>query len=204
MVRRARRYGFLAIFESQNDETKKKIYNHLFEIEREKGNVFYVRFISKTEQQIIDEMQKEYYDVQLPGITQQESKDEETYGKRVEQRVRFKDERRVAEYLLTAEFEKAEPIIRDYVKDFNFNLIVATIEYLIANKSPIVAGYPVEALKRYHDDDYSRYFNPSTIDSLAGEIKVIDTIPKKTGTETTEQQKEQTDKKEEVTAEQGK
>ena len=204
MVRRARRYGFLAIFESQNDETKKKIYNHLFEIEREKGNVFYVRFISKTEQQIIDEMQKEYYDVQLPDITQQESKDEETYGKRVEKRVRFKDERRVAEYLLTAEFEKAEPIIRDYVKDFNFNLIVATIEYLIANKSPIVAGYPVEALKRYHDDDYSRYFNPSTIDSLAGEIKVIDTIPKKTGTETTEQQQEQTDKKEEVTAEQGK
>jgi hypothetical protein len=177
-LRRARRYGFLAIFESQTDETKKKIYNHLFEIEREKGNLFYVRFISKTEQEIIDEMQKEYYDVQITPTNTQVPKQEETYEKRVEKRARFRDERRVAEYILTAEFEKAEPIIRDYVKDFNFNLITASIEYLVANKSPIVGTYTVEQLKRFHDDNYSRYFSPSTLDALAGQLKVVDAIQK--------------------------
>lgn len=179
VLRRARRYGFLAMFESQTEETKKKIYNHLFEIEREKGNLFYVRFISKTEQEIIDEMQKEYYDVQIPGVGAQAPKQEETYEKRIEKRVRFRDERRVAEYLLTAEFEKAEPIIRDYVKDFNFNLIVATIEYLVVNKSPVTGNYAVEHLKRYHDDNYSRYFSPSTLNAFAGDMKVIDAIEKK-------------------------
>jgi hypothetical protein len=178
VLRRARRYGFLAIFESQTDETKKKIYNHLFEIEREKGNLFYVRFISKTEQEIIDEMQKEYYEVQITPANTQVPKQEETYEKRVEKRARFRDERRVAEYLLTAEYEKAEPIIRDYVKDFNFNLITASIEYLVANKSPIVGTYTVEQLKRFHDDNYSRYFSPSTLDALAGQLKVVDAIQK--------------------------
>ncbi|MCX8124295.1 MAG: hypothetical protein N3F66_09040 [Spirochaetes bacterium] len=187
VLRRARRYGFLAIFESQTDETKKKIYNHLFEIEREKGNLFYVRFISKTEQEIIDEMQKEYYEVQLPGITGQPQKQEETYEKRIEKRARFRDERRVAEYLLTAEFEKAEPIIRDYVKDFNFNLIVAAIEFLVVNKSPVTANFTVEQLKRYHDDNYSRYYSPSTLNTFAGEMKVIDAIEKKPEGEASEE-----------------
>jgi len=179
VLRRARRYAFLAMFESQTDETKKKIYNHLFEIEREKGNLFYVRFISKTEQEIIDEMQKEYYDVQIAAVNAQPSKQEDTYEKRIEKRARFRDERRVAEYLLTAEFEKAEPIIRDYVKDFNFNLIVATIEYLVASKSPMVSSFSVEHLKRYHDDNYSRYYSPSTLNAFAGEMKVVDAIEKK-------------------------
>lgn len=179
ILRRARRYGFLAMFESQTDETKKKIYNHLFEIEREKGNLFYVRFISKTEQEIIDEMQKEYYDVQVTAVNAPASKQEETYEKRIEKRARFRDERRAAEYLLTAEFEKAEPIIRDYIKDFNFNLIVAAIEFLFVNKSPIISNYTVEQLKRFHDDNYSRYYSPSTLNAFAGDIKVVDVIEKK-------------------------
>jgi len=178
VLRRARRYGFLAMFESQTDETKKKIYNHLFEIEREKGNLFYVRFISKTEQEIIDEMQKEYYDVQITPANTQVSKQEDTYEKRIEKRARFRDERRVAEYLLTAEFEKAEPIIRDYVKDFNFSLITASIEYLVVNKSPIVGTYTVEQLKRFHDDNYSRYYSPSTLNAFASDMKVVDAIEK--------------------------
>ncbi len=195
VLRRARRYGFLAMFESQTEETKKKIYNHLFEIEREKGNLFYVRFISKTEQEIIDEMQKEYYDVQTSATTPA-SKQEDTYEKRIEKRARFRDERRVAEYILTAEFEKAEPIIRDYVKDFNFNLITATIEFLVVNKSPIAGNTTVEYLKRFHDDNYSRYYSPSTLNAFAGEMKVVDAIEKKPEGEVTREknQKENTQK----------
>lgn len=179
ILRRARRYGLLAMFESQTDETKKKIYNHLFEIEREKGNLFYVRFISKTEQEIIDEMRKEYYDVQVTAVNAPASKQEETYDKRIKKRVRFRDERRAAEYLLTAEFEKADPIIRDYINDFNFTLIVAAIEFLFVNKSPIISNYTVEQLKRFHDDNYSRYYSPSTLNAFASDIKVVDAIEKK-------------------------
>ena len=39
MARRAKRYGFLALFESQKDEVKRRIYMHLLKKEKEKGNV---------------------------------------------------------------------------------------------------------------------------------------------------------------------
>lgn len=176
IVRRARRYGFLSMFESQNDETKKKIYNHLFEIERERGNLFYVRFIAKPEQEIIDEMIKEFYDVQITGTGVQPQKQEDAQASRIANRVRFRDERRVAEYLLTAEFNKAEPIIRDYVKDFNFTLTTAAIEYLVVNKLPIASQFTIEKLKRFHDDNYARYHSPSALNAFAGSIKVVDAL----------------------------
>ncbi len=60
MARRAKRYGFLALFESQAPKMKMKIFNRLLKSEKEKGNKFFNRFLDKNEKDYIDEMNKTY------------------------------------------------------------------------------------------------------------------------------------------------
>ena len=202
MSRRAKRYGFLALYESQPVETKKKIYEHLFEIERETGSDFFLRFLSKDEDGYIEEMNKEYYDYkpETPAGEEVPGSDD-TFERTLEKRVRFKNERRVAEYLLNAEFEKAERLIHKYVDDFNFKKILATIEMLAARSQGTVVGFNVERLKRVHYDNYGKLDRQSMLESFYSDVKVVDDIKKDNDGEATEETVEDAEKTEEKSEE---
>ena len=58
MARRAKRYGFIAIYTSQTSAGKLKIYNQMFKTETENGSLFFRRFVDKNEQDYIKEMNK--------------------------------------------------------------------------------------------------------------------------------------------------
>jgi len=177
MSRRAKRYGFLALFESQTIAKKKQIYSHLFEIERERGSDFFLRFLSKDEDGYIEEMNKDYYDYKPETpVEGQDNEDTETYVRTLQKRVRFKNEKRVAEYLLYGEFDKAERIIRKYVDQFNYMKIMATIENLAAANQGTLAGFDADTLKRTHADNYGKIYGKSMLDTFYSDVKVVDDI----------------------------
>ncbi len=214
MARRAKRYGFLALFESQTPETKQKIYNHLFEMEREEGNRFYERFLNKNGDAFLLELNRgieeseesdkaatgnppDRKDADKKEIDKkggEKETDEGAYEKRVDRRVRFRNEKTVASYLLNIEFEKAEDIIRGYVDDFNYKLIKATFEVMAAKGGEAAKETPKEPAKRegeepggeagykgyiiHHADNYSRLSKHSLLESFAGTVKVEDFVDK--------------------------
>ena len=208
LSRRAMRFGYLALFESRDIETKKYIYNHLLEIEREKGTLFYNRFLSKTGEGFIQELNRSFddyekeYQKNLADASHQQPAaptaqgspagaavqgapaaeaalpaKEPVFEKKVEREVRFRMERRVAEYLRDAEFGKAEDIILKYVDDFNFKMVQATIEVTAAKEKDTLA-LNWDNLKAHHIDNAARYAKPSYLESIAGSIRVKDDIKK--------------------------
>jgi hypothetical protein len=193
MSRRAMRYGFLALFESQDIETKKYIYQHLFEMERESGNPFYTRFLNKQDNEIVKELSRDFksYDEEYVKFAQDKKKElvqnpdaakkinTEYYDELAsERRVRFKYELRVAEYLRNGEFGKAEDIIRKYVTDFNFKLINATFEVIKSGKNNELAGLDLEMMKTHHLDNNNRYAKPSTLETYYEKVKISDDVKK--------------------------
>lgn len=138
MARRAKRYGFLALFESRDIETKKRIYNNLMKTEMAQGNLFYNRFLDKKDNAFLDEIAKTYEDYEKDQEKSESKKDEkpaekqklDKFEKKVEKRVRFRYESRVARFVLNGEFEKADDILRTYIEDFNFKLINSTLDML--------------------------------------------------------------------------
>lgn len=198
LARRAVRFGYLSLFESRDKETKKYIYSHLLEIEREKGNVFYSRFLSKTGEGFIQELNRTFDDYeqeyqknlaernashavpqsagQTPAAKPDEQK-EPVFEKKVEREVRFRIEKRVAEYIRDAEFGKAEDLMIKYVDDFGFKLIQATIE-VVSTKEKDTLALNWDNLKAHHADNAARLTKPSVLDSIAGTIKVTDDIKK--------------------------
>lgn len=190
MSRRAKRYGFLALYESQTNEMKARIFNHLFEMEREKGNQFYNRFLSKSGDSFLEELNRETEtetkeSEKVPSLDGKErahpgiDKEAGSFEKRIERRVRFRQEKKVAGYLLNAEFEKAEDLIREYVEDFNFKIIKATIEVLSAQNKQAGASDEYKMLLLHHTDNYSRFAKNSALESFAGSVKVEDFVDKK-------------------------
>jgi hypothetical protein len=210
IARRAMRFADLALFESRDTELKKYIYGHLLEMEREKGNIFYTRFLGKTgdafNQEFVisfDEYEKRFQKEQAdkkttpqtPAATTQPTqggtaaqqpaqvavepkKEEDTFEGKVEREVRFRQEKRVAEYIRDAEFGKADDIITKRVDDFNFKLIQATLEVLaVREKDHIALDY--ERLKVHHADNFSRIVKPSVLDGFTSKLKVRDDINKK-------------------------
>ncbi len=200
MARRAKRYGFLALYESQNIESKKKIYQHMLKLENEKGNLFYKRFIGKTDQALLDEIAKTYEDIEKnetasdqPSADKKDEKASEndkniTFEKKVEKRIRFKQEKRTAEYMQNGEFEKASDIIHQYVDDYNYKLILSTFKTLSsetqpANEADKTAGsaskLDLNKFAVHLDDNYLRMVKPSVLDSLLGTVKVEDKVEAK-------------------------
>lgn len=207
VARRSMRYAFLALFESRDIETKKYIYAHLLEIERESGNVFYNRFLDKSGEPFNQELVIPFDDYEIrfqKEMDERKSKQSDSstvtdkgtdktadktvrkeppmpaFEKKVEREVRFRQERRVAEYLRDAEFGKADDIIVKYVDDFNFKLIQAMIEVLQAKEKEL--GLDFERAKIHHADNYGRLVKPSLYDSFSAKLKVRDDISKKKGT----------------------
>jgi hypothetical protein len=195
LSRRAMRFAFLALFESRDIEMKKYIYSHLLEMEREKGNIFYNRFLSKTGEAFNAELLLSFDDYEVRYQKEMEAKKNEkpaapadtkgqqapaepVFEKKVEREVRFRLERRVAEYIRDAEFAKANDIISKYVEDYDYKKIQATLETLAAReKETAVLDY--ERAKMHHADNYSRLTKPSVIETLTEKLKVRDDISKK-------------------------
>ena len=184
MARRAKRFAFLALFESQDLQTKRKIYNQLLKSERDMGNRFMNRFIDLDEKNYIAEMEKSYGDYQKDEAakkTDGEAVTEATQEKSVERRVRFRNESKAARYLLNSEFDRAEDILRSYIDDFNFKLILATFDVLStagADKSAQDKAGAIDynSFKVHLMDNYARFSNKSLLETFVGSVKVEDDI----------------------------
>jgi hypothetical protein len=211
MARRAKRYGFLALFESQNIESKKKIYQQMLKVENDKGNIFYKRFIGKNDQALLDELAKSYEDIEKSesAVDQQpaDKKDEKAsekekektavFEKKVEKRIRFKQEKKTAEFIANGEFEKAADIMHQYVEDYNYKLILSTFKALSSadqppkdqpskdqppKDQPAIDGDKTAAKLDFNkyavhlDDNYLRMIKPSVLESLLGTVKVEDKV----------------------------
>jgi hypothetical protein len=173
MARRAKRFAFLALFESQGLDDKRKIYNQLCKSEKSANNLFFSRFVDLKEDDYIKEIDKEYdekaeeskqsgemkkpeeakkgeearKDEQAKKSTGQASADsvnEPVFEKKVERRVRFRSEAKAARFLINGEFDKAEDILRKYIDDFNFKLISASFEVLSATGTATAAAEKVD------------------------------------------------------------
>lgn len=192
-ARRSMRYALLALFEAHDIESKKYIFSHMFETEREKNNPFYGRFLNKQDSEIVAELNRDFdsYDkeysekikakkAEFASAQKQPDADTEKYlGElRTERRVRFKDEKRVAEYIRNAEFGKAEDIIRKYVDDLNFKLIAATLEVDKTSTDKEKPEYDAERISLHHIDNNSRYAKDSLLEGFYKKVKVVDDIKK--------------------------
>jgi len=100
------------------------------------------------------------------------------YEKKLERRGRFRTEKKVAEYLRNGEFKQAEDIIRKNVEDFDYKLILATINIIQSKNEGQYQGVDFENLKLHHLDNNSRIAKKSIIDSFSGKVKVVDDISK--------------------------
>jgi hypothetical protein len=203
MARRAKRYAFLALFESQTLETKKKIYNQLCKTERDMGNKFMGRFIDLGEQDFINELARNYEEYQKAedaAATKEGGKGVEkatdpSFEKKVEKRVRFRNETKAARYLLNGEFDQAEDIMRQYIEDFNYKIIYATFDVLAASgkggaadKKPEekkaegkTGGVDYNNFKIHLADNYSRMIGKSIMDGVIDTVKVEDEVTAKGG-----------------------
>jgi len=172
MARRAKRYGFLALFESRKPEVKMKIYNNLLKKESEKGLKFFNRFLGKEGEPFIKEL----------DLTFEENEDREkssgkkqAFEKKVMKRVRFRQESRTARFLINHEFDRAEDLIRKYVGDFNYKLIDATFEVLKADKAGTLApSLDFEKMKVHLLDNYQRLSKESALETFLDRLKVED------------------------------
>lgn len=206
MARRAKRYGFISLYTGQNGKVKLSIYNQLFKSENEKGLIFFKRFVDKNEKDYIQEINKTYeeYEKQTGQPDKTEAKTTDVKGdgslkdgkaqdmvtgtafeKKMEREVRFRKEQRVAQYLINEEFDKAEAIIRTYIEDYNYKLILATLTTLGTGESHAAEGEAKKPEKkdykkyiRDHKDNYNILNDKSILESLVGDVKVIDAVKK--------------------------
>ena len=200
MARRAKRYAFISLYTGQNAKGKLKIYNQMFKSENEKGGLFFKRFVDKNEKDYILEMNKTYEEhekefAQQPASLEGDAKaaDGKTaesvstaaFEKKMERSVRFRREQRVAQYILNEEFDKAETIIRSYVENYNFKLILATLVTLSSGETHTAEGEAPPASKKdytkfiqHHNDNYNIMNGKSVLDSVTGDVKVIDSVKK--------------------------
>ncbi len=206
MARRAKRYGFISLYTGQTGKMKLTIYNQMFKTENEKGSIFFKRFVDKNEKDYILEINKTYevYEKETAQAEQAEAKKTDTpasdgskeakskdaavnvaFEKKMEKEVRFRKEQRVAQYILNEEFDKAETIIRTYVEDYNYKLIMATLVTLGSGESHTAEGETKKSDKkdykkyiRDHKDNYNILNDKSILETVIGDVKVVDSIKK--------------------------
>ena len=199
MARRAKRYAFLALFESQTMEIKKKIYNQLCKTERDMNNRYMARFVDLKDQDYINEIDKNYDSFRKDeqarrqgqegmdsGKYSAEGYSGQTYESRVESRVRFRSETKTARYLVNGDFDMAEDIMRDYIDDFNFKLIVATFDVLGSaggesgeTDKHRLGKADYDRFKLHLADNYSRFSKKSALDGILDVVTVEDDIQEK-------------------------
>jgi len=184
MARRAKRYGFLALFESQKDEVKVKIYNHLLAREKDEGNQYYNRFIGLDDAGMINELSRTY-DEYEKSLKEAPAKEGDTaFDQKVSRRVRFRQETRTARYILNREFDQAEDIMRKYVEDFNYKLTSSTFAVVASAQAAPAEGeqaQPLQSKKIDFEtynihllDNYQRLARESFLNILVDQVKIED------------------------------
>ena len=103
------------------------------------------------------------------------------YENKIERRLRFRQEQRVANYVRNGEFYLANEVIVKYVNDFNFKLIAATIEVMRAREDKVKYKLDYDKLYIQHLDNYSRLARESVLDSFADRVRVVDDITRDSG-----------------------
>lgn len=215
LCRRSMRYALLALYESQTIETKQRIFNHLFEMERQEKNKFYNRFLSKTEKDVVSEIDKSYDEYSKENVKTEEVKpDSDAFETSEQKRSRFRDEKRAAEYLISGDFDNTEAIARKYVDDFSYKIILAMLEVMAAKpKSNEVEtvdsavstqgnnldfSFDYQFFKNHHIDNYERFIATSAIDGFTKQLKVVP-LTKKTLPEESSKETEVSDKASTIT-----
>ena len=94
----------------------------------------------------------------------------------------------MAKFLLNREFDRAEEIIRKYVDDFNYKLIIATFDVLKTMKN-MKFNVNYDRYKIHHMDNYLKLKRKSVLKGFMGKVKVEDDIDNKTDKEKTEDSK---------------
>jgi hypothetical protein len=172
----------------------------MFKSENESGGLFFKRFVDKNEKDYILEMNKTYEQhekelEQKSASLEGDGKSDDgktaesvitaAFEKKMERSVRFRREQRVAQYIINEEFDKAEPIIRSYVEDYNFKLILATLNTLGSGETHSAEGEAPPSSKKdytkfiqHHNDNYNIMVGKSVLDSVTGDVKVIDSVKK--------------------------
>jgi hypothetical protein len=176
MTRRAKKYGFLAMFQSQPPVMKVKIYTKLLETEKKKGNLFFNRFLGLDEKKYLDELNNTFREFDKK---RKKSSGDEKFENLVQRRVRFKKEARMARYLLNQEFDKAEFEMRQYVQDYNFKLIDSMLTVLSEEKkeSRLTSDKISYSDMRTHLlDNYNRLKKESALNGLIEKVRVEDDI----------------------------
>jgi hypothetical protein len=176
LARRAKRYGLLSLYESRDNKAKRVIFENLLSDENKAGNRFFKRFAGKQDKEVIQEMNRPYEDIvkweeAQPKTDQQAAKEKEAnidepFESNVDRRVRYRKEKMVAKNLLYSEFERAEDVIREYVRDFNFKLIYSTIR--VMERQPAGDGEKIDysSYMAHHFDNYSRVFDAKSVADL--------------------------------------
>ncbi|PKL38184.1 MAG: hypothetical protein CVV44_13540 [Spirochaetae bacterium HGW-Spirochaetae-1] len=179
MARRAKRYAFLALFESQNPEVKRNIYKQVLKKEKEEGNPFFNRFLDKEGDAFLNELNVSFEEIEKREL-QDGAQNKSVDDNKLIKRVRYRREERAARYLMDNEFDRAEDILRQYVDDFNYKLISATFEVLSSEKKEESSGasMSVDQYKLHLLDNYSRLSKKSAVEGFLDKIKVDDEIDK--------------------------
>ena len=176
MARRAKRYGFLALYESLGKDVRKRIYNDLCKKEAETGKLFFRRFIDKSEKQVIEELAVDFDSQSAPQTFKKDGVVQTTvFEKKVEKRVRFRNEKRLANFLLNGDFDQSEDILRKYIDDFNFKIINSTLDVLNSDaKKSGSKEADFLSFKLHLLDNYKRLSKSSILDSFHNQVKVED------------------------------
>jgi len=172
MARRAKRYAFLALFESEKPEIKIDIFNKLLETEKGKGNKFYGRFLGLNDDAFNAELNKTYDVFEKDEMKKKSA----PFEMKLKKRIRFREEKKCAGYLRNHDFEQAKDIIREYVDDFNFKIIFSTLNLLNEKKKGGRINY--EEMKLHLFDNYLRLGKEkkSLLDSFLDKVKVEDSV----------------------------
>lgn len=206
-ARRSKRYAFLSLYTGQDLQVKRKIYNQMFKTENGSGHPFFGRFVDKNDDEYIKEMNKTWEDfLKEAESSEAEKKTEDktadagkdttadagkdktgkepAFEKKVEKQVRFRKEQQVARYLINGEFDKAELIIRTYVEDYNYKLIMATLVYLDSSDTHKEEGTAEKkinyaAMIVHHKDNYHILKQEKSIlEEMVGNVRVVDEVKK--------------------------
>ncbi len=107
-----------------------------------------------------------------------------TFEMKLVRRVRFRKEKMTANYILNHEFDQSIDIIRQYVQDYNYKLILATFDALKEDGMDTgMSGRKIDfkKMKVHLNDNYLRSGNNegSIVDKVLKKVKVEDDIQSK-------------------------
>jgi len=185
LVRRAQRFGYLALFEGLTPETKVAIYSEIVKQEKEKGQVFYSRFLGKAGEEMDKEMALTYDDAEKLN---QNAPENTGFEARTDRRLRFKRESDVAKYIKRHDFYLAENLFKTYIHDFNFKLCYAMCDVLGQKGDANAPKLDYEKMKIQLIDSYGRFSKDSILNTYLGNVSIDGGNQAAAGSEPSKQQ----------------